>query len=258
VLTSTIASSATASTGSHTWSSSLISAITPGTDYKIKICQYNSSTVCDESDDNFSIVGPVLVTSPNGGEEWSNSSSQTITWEATTSISKVKIYYVKGSGSAVSIDSNETNDGTYTWTIESTLAEAEDYKIKICDYYNSTVCDYSDDDFSIIGGTGDPIMVTFPNGNMSLASGYSQTITWAENISDTYVSIHLYKSGSWSSTITPSTPNDGNHIWTIDLALAEEDDYKIKICGTTNSSNCDESDNYFSIKPTGLTGTFSV
>ena len=49
--------------------------------------------------------------------------------------------------------------------------------------------------FSIINGGGDPIMVTSPNGEENWAPGYSQPITWAEDITDVNVSIKLYKGG---------------------------------------------------------------
>lgn len=201
-------------------------------------------------------TGNIIITSPNGNNNFASGYSQPITWTANTSISKVKIYYTKGN-TLNNIDYNELNDGSYLWNIPSSQTPGTNYKIKICDYNKSDICDESDYNFTIIGGTGEPIMVTFPNGNMSLAGGYSQTITWAETINDTYVSIKLYKNGSLNSTINPSTANDGSYPWTVASTLTADDDYTIKICGTSNNQ-CDESDNYFSIKPTGLIGTFSV
>ena len=47
--------------------------------YIIRICQ-SDTTICDESDQPFKIIGPLTLTAPNGGEVWQLGSSHTIKW----------------------------------------------------------------------------------------------------------------------------------------------------------------------------------
>ena len=74
----------------------------------------------------------------------------------------------------------------------------------------------------------------------------TQTITWDSENAGSNVKIELYKSGSYVSTITSSTSNDGSHSWTVPSSLTSSLYYKIKITSTTYSIVYDYSD-YFSI-----------
>jgi len=60
------------------------------------------------------------------------------------SISNVKIELYKGSTFKSTIASSTSNDGSFSWSIPSSLTAGKDYKIKIIDTSNSYVYDYSD------------------------------------------------------------------------------------------------------------------
>ena len=63
-------------------------------------------------------VQSITVTSPNGGETWSNGSSQNITWTSQGTIANVKIDYSTDNGTTwTAISASTTNDGSYTWTV---------------------------------------------------------------------------------------------------------------------------------------------
>ena len=193
-----------------------------------------------------------MVISPNGNEDWGINSSQTITWSETIDDTDVSITLYKGgvldsttptivAGSASGTDNN--NDGSYTWSVPSTQTLGTDYKIKICGATSTTSCDESNYNFSIVS----PITVTSPNGGEEWSADSSYTITWSEDITDTYVSIKLYKNGAFDSNIDTSELNDGSYTWNISSSQAVASDYTVKICGTTNTSTCDESNSNFSI-----------
>ena len=88
------------------------------------------------------------------------------------------------------------------------------------------------------------IKVVSPNGGESWLAGTSNTITWTSNINEN-VKIELYKGGSILYTITNSTSNGGNYLWTIPDTLQPRTDYKVKISSVLDSSLYDFSDSGF-------------
>ena len=61
-------------------------------------CDNGSCAVSEAFCDDYDGSDGIIITSPNGNNNFATGYSQPITWTASTSISKVKIYYVKGSG----------------------------------------------------------------------------------------------------------------------------------------------------------------
>ena len=95
----------------------------------------------------------ITVTSPNGGETWETGSTETITWASSDVSSNVKIKLYQSGSYVSSISSQTSNNGSYTWSIPSSQSESSSYKIRIEDDGNSSVYDYSDNNFSIVGIT---------------------------------------------------------------------------------------------------------
>ena len=96
------------------------------------------------------ISGSITITSPNGGESWEPGSSHAITWSsANLSSSNVTIKLYKNGSYNSLLSSYTTNDGSYAWTISSSLSESDYYKIRIEEYNNSSVYDESDNYFTI-------------------------------------------------------------------------------------------------------------
>ena len=102
------------------------------------------------------------------------------------------------------------------------------------------------------GGGEDPPEITLisPNGGEILDSG-SYEITWNDNFDDN-ISIKLYKSGVFVSTIVSSTESDGSYFWNISPSLEDGDDYKIKITNIAQSTLYDQSNSNFSIYSPGI------
>jgi hypothetical protein len=262
---------ATANDGSYSWS--IPSSQTESDYYTVKITDYYDSSVYDYSDGYFSIESggsssSITVTSPNGGESWAAGSTQNITWNSSGSGSvTIDLYHTVDNASYTgyvdeqlsTISSYTSNDGSYSWSISSSLAAASNYKIRVADYNNSSVYDFSDGNFSIASASsGSSITVTSPNGGESWAPGSTQNITWSSSSAGSYVIIHLYKNGSYNSSIAGATANDGSYSWSIPSSQTESDYYTVKITDYYDSSVYDYSNGYFSIvetscaTPTGL------
>ena len=79
--------STTPNDGTHSWT--VPDTLSASTNYKIKIEDYNNSSVSDSSDASFSIIKAFTLTSPNGGESWKPGQTQVITW---STVSKIFVF----------------------------------------------------------------------------------------------------------------------------------------------------------------------
>ena len=90
----------------------------------------------------------VILTYPNGGEFLEIGSEITIAWSSAKGVNDaVQIDLYKGTELNSSINPKTSNDGTYAWTIPSTIGIGEDYKIKIT-WLSAGTASESDSDMS--------------------------------------------------------------------------------------------------------------
>jgi lamin tail-like protein/flagellar hook capping protein FlgD len=99
----------------------------------------------------------LIVTSPNGGEEWEQGSTRLITWQSMNFEDNVKIELEQVyDRSREVLEATTENDGEWEWNIPSDLEISEFYVIRISDAVDDDPTDESDNTFSII----EPIPVT--------------------------------------------------------------------------------------------------
>ncbi|MDD2230734.1 MAG: Ser-Thr-rich GPI-anchored membrane family protein [Candidatus Cloacimonetes bacterium] len=163
---STIISSIVIGAGTINWTipTTLISAA----DYKVKVSSLSDANVFDYSN-NFFILSSPLITliSPNGSESWIKGTVQSVSWSAANLSGNVKLELCRGADSAVvaTISSSvAVAAGNLSWAIPSSLEAASDYRVRISSVNVPSVCDYSDDYFSL----------TYSNAPIALASDVSQ------------------------------------------------------------------------------------
>ena len=90
----------------------------------------------------------ITVTSPNGGETWIKGTTQTITW--TDNIpGNVKIRLRNGSAVAAIITASTPSNGSFAWTVPTSLATGNNYKVEIDSLDDRTIKDQSDRAFRI-------------------------------------------------------------------------------------------------------------
>ncbi len=134
-------------TGSYSWK--IPSSLDTGTGYRIQVYTPDY-TYSDLSDADFTLTSyPLQLTSPNGGESWALGSTQAVTWtgpEAGPSI-KLKLWRDEAF-TGYFLTGIEANDGSYSWTVPTSLAAGSGYKIQVYtpDY---TYTDVSDNPFSL-------------------------------------------------------------------------------------------------------------
>ena len=230
----------TESDGSYLWNIS--SALDQGSDYKIKILSVADNNIFDFSDADFTLSSVIIITSPNGGENWQTGVEQTITWSDNIT-EDVKIDLYKGGVFNSELFASTFSDGSKFWTIPLGTPPGSDYKIKISSVDSSNVFDFSNNDFTIFASD---ITISSPNGGESWQAGTTQLITWTDNITEN-VLIELYKSGLFHSLIIGSTDSDGRRNWSIPFTLESGSDFSVKITSVDNSGIFDFSDTNFTI-----------
>ncbi len=198
----------------------------------------------------------ITVNSPNGGNTLEPGNSYTITWDDNISES-VKLELYKGGSFNRTIGSSTESDGSYSWTVPTSITDGSDYKVKITSVNDTSVSDFSNSNFSIKANEPDGfITVNSPNGGNTLEPGNSYTITWNDNISEN-VKLELYKGGSFNRTINSSTESDGSYTWTMPASITDGSDYKVKITSLSDTSVSDFSNSNFSIKANEPDGSIS-
>jgi uncharacterized membrane protein len=237
---STITSSAyTYSYGSYSWT--IPSDISPGSSYQIKITSNTYSSVYDYSS-YFSIdERTITITSPSEGDTWYRGEASTITWTSDVS-GYVGIELYKNDSFYSTLKSSTYNDGNYYWTVPSNLPIGSSYQIKITSTYYSSIYDFSDY-FSIDERF---IAINSPSSNDVWYKEEESTITWDSKNAGSFVTIELYSSYSFHSTITSNTSNDGSYLWAIPSSLSTKSSYQIRITGMPDGVVTDYSD-YFRI-----------
>jgi len=101
----------------------------------------------------------MIVTAPNGGEQWGRGETRAITWVSSLG-GNVKIELLKGGSLDATIVTNTPNDGTFDWAIPGTQVAATNYSVKITSIESPTKSDTSDANFSIIPTLADALDTT--------------------------------------------------------------------------------------------------
>ncbi len=161
--------------------------------------------------------------------------------ENVLTITNVKIELYKGDNLAQTISSSTENDGVYAWTVNQTLGDGSDYRVKIS----------CATDASVYGESGQfkiepkSITVTKPISSTYWTKGQTADITWTSTGAITDVKIDLYKGASLQQTIVYSAPNNGSYTWgQVTTSLETAAGYKVRISSVTASGVYDESEEF--------------
>ena len=247
---SIITPSIIASVGSYAWNV----PATVSNNCLIRISDTANAALFDISNAVFSIslATNITLTNPNGGELWTTSSIQNITWTS-SAISDVKLEYTINGGTIWNtiISSTPAATGTYSWTLPGT--PSPNCKVRITDVSNNANTDVSDALFAMV--LPPSVTVVSPNGGEVWNVGTNQNIVWTSNaISDVKIEYSINNGGFWN-LITASTPAAaGAYSWFIPNAPSTN--VKVRISDALNITLIDASNNNFTIQnPTSIVVT---
>ncbi len=198
---------------------------------------------------NFTISGTpsgIVLTSPNGGQNWPVGSTQLITWNNLVVLSSVQIEYSQNAGltwsSVVASTPAGGTSGTYSWVVPPTISSQCLVRLNAGGPHTATsVATFS------ISAPVSQLTVTAPNGGQNWAVGSSQVISWGVSTPIMSVSIeYSTNNGATYSTVIASTPSGGaggTYNWTIPNTISSQ--CLVRVNG--GGANVDVSNATFSI-----------
>ncbi len=186
---------------------------TPSDSCIVRVSDSNE-LIWDISDSVFRIFSDpfIIITSPNGGEDWGVTTDHDITWTSSGTSGAVNIMYSVNNGlNWTEIISDTPDDGIYQWTIPDTLSDS--CLVMVSDT-NGSLSDTSDAVFKTSPLSF--ITVTSPNGGEEWEVDSTYDITWISNGTSGDVSImySIDNGQNWIGIII-NTPDDGIHPWTV-------------------------------------------
>ncbi|MFN3404907.1 MAG: T9SS type A sorting domain-containing protein [Cytophagaceae bacterium] len=214
----------------------------------IRIQNASSTSQSDVSNAVFSIIpntGSIVVTSPNGGEDWSSGNTQNITWTANATSGIYNLQYSVNNGSTWSTIVSNYTGTSYAWTLPNNASTTA--RIRVIDnMYQSCTSDQSDAAFTWRPVT--PVLLT-PNGGESFYSGTTTNITWDQTkmYSTVDIDYSLNNGATWVSYVVGTT-NDGIQGWTIPNASSANCLVRVRNNGDPTLTS-DQSNAVFTIKP---------
>ena len=221
---------------------------TPSSLAKIRISDAKDSFPIVESEKVFSILPEqkLAVKTPNGGENWLSGTDQKIEWTS-ENISDVKLQYTTNGGANwTTIVETTPSVGFYTWKNIPQHNSAQ-CRIKVLDASDGQPNAISANNFTITNQVVKSLEVTAPNGGEIYESGTPKEIKWvATNVQS--VTIEFTVDGSTWQVIADRIPNSGVREWTVPEESSAK--CKIRIKDSDDATIVDESNAYFTIKPT--------
>jgi peptidoglycan/xylan/chitin deacetylase (PgdA/CDA1 family) len=225
-----------------------------------KILQYVSDNgmktyTIKELDSGLPVTASITVLSPDGGQNWVQGSSHTISWTSSGNVgSYVKLEVLKAGVVVQTLSAGTPNDGSFSWTIPAGLSTGTDYRIRITSTTNTAIKDTSNSNFTITSSTSTPkITVTSPNGGETWKRGTTQTIKWDYSGNPgSKVKIVLMKGTADIGTINTSysigSGGKGSYSWKMSTTGSIGINcFKIKVQSISQPTIFDMSNNYFTL-----------
>ena len=225
-----------ANDGVFEWSIPLAQLPSPAC--RVEIRNESPMSILYDNSDYFEMFGPSInVTSPNSMDSWEAGTTHRITWTSYEAGPEVSIELQYHNSKIVS---STENDGSFEWAIPPNLYGGGDYVV-----VRSLSKDWvvGSAYFQLTQATVPWLFIYYPQDGASLMRGSSFWIYWQSGYSETYpgpyVSLELYKDGSYSSTITPFLTNQQGgcgYTWYVPLDQAVGEGYQVKVTSLSNSS----------------------
>ncbi len=232
-----IATGVNASLGSYSWN---IPSSLSSSQMLVRIVNEDNVNIYSQSSTTFKI-GYVLLTAPVGGEIVFSSGTYPITWQASSSVSYVRLQYSTDGGNNFITITNFTNasTGTYNWSVPNVHSTTA--RIRISDPTGQEITDTSASNFTIAS-----LQVTSPNGGEGFKPGQTTNITWTSNsISNIKIDFSSDNGASWTQVAASVDATLGTYSWTVPSNITTQG--LIRLSSVAHSDFYDQSDNNFKI-----------
>jgi len=217
---------------------------------RIRVTDYDDSTVVDASDANFKIQGTFALSSPNGGEAWIMGSSHDILWTTSGTINFVDLSYSTDGGGTYpnSIITSLGNIGVHGWTVPDDVSGT--VRVQVADSGDAEALDTSNANFRIRA----TVILTSPVGGEDYKVGTDYAITWTTigTIPDVTIEYSRLNFLTDINTIDAAATNNGSFTWTVPDRIS--DTVKVRISDPNDAGASAVSGSDFRII-TGLTVT---
>jgi hypothetical protein len=203
----------------------------------------------------------LLLPDPAGGNIIPSGSNYIMRWEAPPEAVKFRVLLsldngltwrlVKGEDNVTGI-SHDWQGTSYDWTVHIPWGNKKKCLMKVIGYDDSNAKVGSDESLFTI----EVVKLESPDGEETLTSGVSQTITWTTNVAKNDVAkVKLYytKDGgiTWDLIDKIIDDNPGSYPWEVPVVIKTKDKCKVKVVlidGNGNILGADASDDYFTIE----------
>lgn len=184
----------------------------------------------------------IQITSPNGGEQFSTSSQQLITWTS-AGLYYLKLEFSSNNGSSWStlVDSIPSAQTSYLWTVPSQFSDS--CRLRLSDRIFTTTADTTDSVFSISNAH---LILDQPNGGEVLSAGSYYSLEWThQNVGSISIEYSIDSGASWTYiTKVPGTAS--SFLWLVPNTPSER--CLFRLFDITDTSIADVSDSVFTIE----------
>jgi hypothetical protein len=235
-----IIASTPASSGSYNWN---IPEALSTVNAKIRIRFVSNTTIQDVSDNSFAI-GYIQISQPTGANVWQAGKEYQIVWNASSSVSNLKIEYSTNAGGTYAIITNSiaANSSPYNWTVPEEISSSECI-VKITDVQSSEIFAVSQQ-FTI-----SKIKLISPNGGEIVSAGNNLLIEWQTGsvINTVKLEYSSNNGDTWNliQDNIPAFPTSYN--WFVPTTAPAGNRYLIKVSDQYNPNIFDVSDATFTI-----------
>ncbi|HNX81284.1 MAG TPA: hypothetical protein PKL77_03975, partial [Candidatus Omnitrophota bacterium] len=211
--------------------------------YDVETSKANVTSVSSK----FNIIGNLVLTAPNGGQNYPVGSTQYITWTS-SAVSLVNASYSLNNGSDwTAIGQVAAANATIPWPIENNTLVSTQALVKIEDAFNPTVVnDVSTATFNVNA----VFNITHPeNGDIVIAED-PYNITWTKaglGVSNVTLQYSTDMGGNWTTIVTNGS-NTGTYYWSSVPGTVLSTLGKVRIFDTNNANANDTGAGVFDLR----------
>ncbi len=177
----------------------------------VRISDILDDYINDVSDNLFTIYQPLLIlTSPNGGENWKAGSTDTIKWNSEY-VENIKIEYSVNGGMEWHsiVNTIASSPSAYLWTIPDTLST--NCLVRVSDVLDAKINDVSDSLFTIFRPS---LLLLEPDGKESWKAGSTQTIEWiSDHVDSIKIEYSINGGTDWNTIINTLAASTSTYLW---------------------------------------------